>query len=79
MAFIDHYTHLYKIVRHQLSYMQLYNTQHAYKLLQNTVFYGVLHRLSPATFLQLKIQLEMHDLNPRPSKYQSNGLPTELS
>ena len=24
MAFIDHYTHLYQIVRHQLSYMQLY-------------------------------------------------------
>ena len=28
MAFIDHFTHLYEIVRHQLSYMQLYNTQH---------------------------------------------------
>ena len=30
--FIDHYTHLNEIVRHQLSYMQLYNTQHAYNL-----------------------------------------------
>ena len=28
MAFIDHYTHLNGIVRDQLSYMQLYNTQH---------------------------------------------------
>ena len=34
MAFIDNYTHLYEIVRHQLSYMQLYNTEHAYNLLQ---------------------------------------------
>ena len=39
VAFIDHYTHLYKIVRHQLSYMQLYNIQHAYNLLQNTRYY----------------------------------------
>ena len=30
MAFIDHYTHLYEIVRHQISYMQLYNTQHSH-------------------------------------------------
>ena len=39
VAFIDHFTHLYKIVRHQLSYMQLnntqHNTQHANNLLQN--------------------------------------------
>ena len=27
VAFIDHYTHWYEIVRHQFSYMQLYNTQ----------------------------------------------------
>ena len=27
----------------------------------------------------LKIQLEMRDLNPGPSKYQYNTLPTELS
>ena len=39
------------------------------------VFYGMLHRISPTTFLQLKIQ----DLNPGPSEYQSNTLPTELS
>ena len=32
MAFIDHCTHLYEIVRHQLSYMQLYNTQHINRL-----------------------------------------------
>ena len=36
VAFIDHYTHLYEIVRHQLSYLQLYNIQHAYDLLQIT-------------------------------------------
>ena len=36
VAFIDHYTHLYKILRHLLSYLQLYNTQHAYNLLENT-------------------------------------------
>ena len=30
MAFVDHFTHLYEIARHQLSYMELYNTQHAY-------------------------------------------------
>ena len=30
MVFIDHFTHLYEIERHQLSYMQLYNTQDAY-------------------------------------------------
>ena len=30
-AFVYYCTHLYKIVRHQLSYMQLYNTQHAFK------------------------------------------------
>ena len=34
VAFIDNYTHLYEIVKHQLSYMQLYNTQHAYNILQ---------------------------------------------
>ena len=39
VAFIDHYTHLNEIVRHQLSYMQLYSTQHAYNLLQNTRYY----------------------------------------
>ena len=33
VAFIDHYTHVYEIVSHQLSYMQLYNTQHAYDTL----------------------------------------------
>ena len=64
VAFIDH-THFY-----QLSYMQLYNTQHACQavdvwieytisLIQircyAAVFYGVLLRISPATFLQLKI------------------------
>ena len=37
VAFIDHYKHLYEIVRHKLSYMQFYNTQHAYNLLQNNV------------------------------------------
>ena len=30
VASIDHFTLLYEIVRHQLRYMQLYNTQHAY-------------------------------------------------
>ena len=30
MAFIGHHTHLYEILRHHPSYMQLYNTQHAY-------------------------------------------------
>ena len=39
VAFIDHYTHLYGIVRHQFSYMQLYKTQHAYNLLQNTRYF----------------------------------------
>ena len=29
------------------------------------VFYGVLHRISPATFLQLKIQLEMARFEPQ--------------
>ena len=43
--------------------MQLYNTQHAYNLLQNTR-YGVLHRISPTTFLQLKIQLETARFEP---------------
>ena len=37
VAFIDHFTHLYEIAMHQLSYMQLYNTQHAYNPLQNTI------------------------------------------
>ena len=32
MAFKDHYTHLYEIVKHQLCFMQLYNTQHAHNL-----------------------------------------------
>ena len=31
VAFINNYTHLYELI-----YMQLYNTQHAYNLLQNT-------------------------------------------
>ena len=44
-----------------------------------TVFYGVLLRISPATFLQFKINWRRRDLNPGPSKYQSNALPTELS
>ena len=35
VAFIDYYTHLYEVVRPQLRYMQLYNTQHAYNFLQN--------------------------------------------
>ena len=83
VAFIDHNTHLYEIVRHQLSYMQLYNTQHAYfcamssrQCIFNTisliqiryyaaVFYGALLRISPATFLQLKIQLETARFEPR--------------
>ena len=29
------------------------------------VFYGVLHRISPTTFLQLKIHLEMARFEPR--------------
>ena len=43
------------------------------------VFYDVLHRISPATFLQLKFNWRRRDLNRGPSKYQSNALPTELS
>ena len=39
--------------------------------LTNTIFYGVLHRISPATFLQFKINWRRRDLNPGPSKYQS--------
>ena len=38
VAFVDHYTHFYEIVKHHLSYIQLCNTQHAYNLLQNTRF-----------------------------------------
>ena len=49
MAFFDHYTHLYKILRHQLSYMQLYNTQHAYSPVGQTLlrvpFQGFTHAL----------------------------------
>ena len=78
------------------SYMQLYNTQHAYNLLQNTrnyhscasiytisliqiqcyaaIFHGVLLRISPATFLQLKIQLKMGRFEPQTFQVQ-----TELS
>ena len=51
------------------------------------IFYGGLHRISPITFLQLKIQfflqlkiqLEMARFEPGPSEYHSNALPTELS
>ena len=28
VAFIDHYTHLYEVDKHQLSYILVYNTQH---------------------------------------------------
>ena len=39
--------------------------------LTNTIFYGALHRISSATFLQFKINWRRRDLNPGPSKYQS--------
>ena len=69
MAFIGHYTHLYEIVRHPHSYLQLYMmcTSTSFWVLlapkrQYTalfqiwfyaaIFYGVLIRISPATFLQ---------------------------
>ena len=41
--------------------------------------YGVLHRISLAIFLKLKIQFEMARFEPQPSEYQSNRLTTELS
>ena len=44
---------LYEIVRHQLSYMQLNNTQHAYNLLQNTRYY----QLPTCTMLRFKPNL----------------------
>ena len=31
VAFIDSNTHLYKVIRHQLSYILLWNTQHIYE------------------------------------------------
>ena len=43
MAFIDLYTHIYEVGKHQLSYMQLYNTQHAYRLLQNIRYYHFIY------------------------------------
>ena len=44
MAFIDYNTLLYKIVGHQLNYMQLYNTQHAlhYEKLEKLVYRKVI-------------------------------------
>ena len=88
VVFIDHYTHLYQIVRHQLrctihsmnitSYITLDTIilvllclcqagnvwiEYTISLFQiqfyAAIFYGVLLRIFPATFLQLKIQLEM--------------------
>ena len=44
-----------------------------------SVFYGILLRISPATFLLLKIQLKTARFELGPSHYQFNMLPTELS
>ena len=55
VSFIDHYTHfIYKIVRHQLSYMQLYNTQHAYNS-SRIIIFSVFQKIqsdTPDSFLE---------------------------
>ena len=95
VAFIDYYTHLYEIVRHQLSYLQLYITYFVLSQARNVwieytisliqircypaVFYGVLPRISPATSLRLKIQLETARFEPCTFQAQSKVLLTELS
>ena len=42
----DHYAQLYEIVRHHLSYMQLYNTQHANSMLRNRILWCTAYNLS---------------------------------
>ena len=37
LAFNDHYEHLCEIERHQLSYMKLYNSQHAWGYTHDTI------------------------------------------
>ena len=44
---------------------------------EQKIFYGLLLRITPATFLQLKFQLKMARFEPW--TFQSNTLPTELS
>ena len=58
VAFIDNYTHLKKIVRHQLRSLIQIQCNAA-------IFYGILQRISPVTFLQLKIQLERDRFEPQ--------------
>ena len=66
VAFIVHYTHLYEIVRHQLSHMQLYNTQHAYNLLHKTRYFHSctsMFRCSSMEILSIQLYKNFNDKN----------------
>ena len=73
VAFIDHFKHLCEIVRHHLSFVLCQGSnvwiEYTISLFQirfyTAVFYGIIHRISPVTFLKLKIQLETARFEPR--------------
>ena len=68
VAFIDHYTHLYEIGRHQLSYFKF-----------DAYFMAYCIESLPQPSSNWKFNWRWPDLNPGPSQYQSPTLPTELS
>ena len=70
VAFIDHCKHFYEIVSIHNMHITFYRTLDTITLALESL---------PQPFYNWKFNWRRWDLNPRPFKYQSNVLPTELS
>ena len=75
MDFIDHLYTLYEIVRHQLSYMKLYNTQHAFIGHDTTINMGYTYKaisLDPEWGFEPTLWLLTENVD-----YKETALPSE--